>query len=326
MSKDDISLKNWLSDVNRFVDLYNGGLFNGQQIFTADKVTPLPTESSLIIKDQAGRETVTHRYRDIVMQVEKGPLLMLLACENQKEIHYAMPVRSMLYDSLNYTAQIREKAKKHRKQKELHGSAEFLSGITSEDRLIPCLPLVFYYGDQKWTGSKDLYGLLDIPSEYRSLFKKFIPNYKINLIDINTISKKLNKKKYFQSDLQWILGMIQYKNSKEKLLKYIYEHKDFFRHIDEDSYTAATVLLGSEEQIKFAKEDEGGDIDMCKALEDLYMDGIENGIEKGIKALISDNMEDGKDEAIIISKLQKHFSLDKKKAQAYFKKYGKKAL
>ena len=73
-------------------------------------------------------------------------------------------------------------------------------------------------------------------------------------------------------------------------MEYIYEHEDFFRHIDEDSYTAATVLLGSEEQIKFSKEDEGGNIDMCKALEDLYMDGI----EKVIKALISDNMEDGK--------------------------------
>ena len=28
--------------------------------------------------------------------------LIVLACENQDEIHYAIPVRNMLYDALNY--------------------------------------------------------------------------------------------------------------------------------------------------------------------------------------------------------------------------------
>ncbi|MBS6279562.1 MAG: hypothetical protein KH449_01995 [Lachnospiraceae bacterium] len=37
-----------------------------------------------------------------------------MACENQDEIHYGMPVRSMLYDAISYTEQIRELQKAHR--------------------------------------------------------------------------------------------------------------------------------------------------------------------------------------------------------------------
>lgn len=67
---------------------------------------------------------------------------------------------------------------------------------------------------------------------------------------------------------------------------------------------------------------------MCKALEELYQDGldtgIETGIEKGIEALILDNLEDGKDELAILAKLQKRFSLSKEDAIQYLRKYYKK--
>lgn len=334
MAKDDNYLKEWLSDPHRFVDLYNGGLFNGQQVFSADKVTPVRNEAGLVIKDLDGTETPIQRYRDIVMQIEQGPLLMVMACENQKEIHYAMPVRGMLYDALHYTAQVRRKAKDHRAQKGLHGAAEFLSGITKEDRLVPCLPLVFYYGENEWDGSKDLYGLLNIPEEEKSLLEKFLPNYKINLIDANRLSRELNQKNCFQSDLQWILGMLKYKNNKNELVNYIYKYEKYFRQIDEHSYNAAKVLLGSEQQLKqtLQLKEEGGKIDMCKALEELYQDGldtgietgIKTGIEKGIEALILDNLEDGKDELAILAKLQKRFSLSKEDAIQYLRKYYKK--
>ena len=40
------------------------------------------------------------------MKSTLGTKLVLLTCENQDAIHYAMPVRSMLYDALDYTDQI----------------------------------------------------------------------------------------------------------------------------------------------------------------------------------------------------------------------------
>ena len=50
---------------------------------------------------------------------------------------------------------------------------------------------------------------------------------------------------------------------------------------------------------------------------------IEKGIEKGIEALILDNLEDGKSEEVIINKLERRFDLNKKDAKEYFDKYAR---
>ena len=46
-------------------------------------------------------------------------------------------------------------------------------------------------------------------------------------------------------------------------------------------------------------------------------------IEQGIKAMILDNLEDGKSEEVIVNKLVRRFELETKEAKAYFEKYAK---
>ena len=75
---------------------------------------------------------------------------------NQTEIHTAMPIRSLLYDTLRYTKQAENIALEYRRQrKEGHPpkmtSAEFLSGWKYTDKLIPVITLVIYYGTEDWT-------------------------------------------------------------------------------------------------------------------------------------------------------------------------------
>ena len=41
---------------------------------------------------------------------------VLYGAENQAEIHYAMPVKTNLYDALEYAGQVEEAAKSHRKE------------------------------------------------------------------------------------------------------------------------------------------------------------------------------------------------------------------
>ena len=114
--------------------------------------------------------------------------------------------------------------------------------------------------------------------------------------------------KCFQTDLQIIFGMLQYRKSKEGLRNYIQSNRGYFSNIDEDSYNAARVLLGSESSLREVTEKSGG-IDLCKALDDLYQDGVNEGIEQGIQAMILDYLEEGYDREKIQAKLQKRFSL-----------------
>lgn len=63
--------------------------------------------------------------------------------------------------------------------------------------------------------------------------------------------------------------------------------------------------------------DEGMEKGMKKGIEK----GIEKGMEKGIQALIEDNREDGVSEERIVEKLQKRFSMDRGKAEAYLQRF-----
>ena len=337
MGKNDIYMKRWLSNKRRFADLINGSLFQGKQVFLPNHLKESNPEQTLILRKPNGEDISVQRYRDIMMVAEDGTRIVVLACENQDEIHYAMPVRGMLYDALNYTEQISQIRKIRRENKELENSSEFLSGLKKSDRLTPVITVVFYYGEKEWDGTQDLHGLLALNAKEYELLKKYIPNYRINLID----PRRLNHDLCFQTDLQLVFGMLEYRKSKEGLQKYMQTNKKYFGSIDEDSYNAIRVLLGSGQQLPEAKQKSGG-IDMCKALDDLYQDGInegiktgikkgieqgieqgvEQGIEQGIKAFILDYREEGYDKEKILMKLQNRFSLTREKAEEYFSRFS----
>lgn len=297
MGKHDVPINIWLSDKERFADLYNGAVCDGEAFFQAEDLTQLDTKQNLTLRDQNNKDIHIQRFRDITMQATDGTRLILLACENQDKIHYAMPVREMLYDSLDYIEQMKNISKKNRAEKSYHNSAEFLSGFTKSDRLSPIIPLVFYYGDEEWNTNQDLHSLLDLSSETVERFKEYIPNYKINLID----ARELAEKNCLHTDLQQILGMLKYKKDKANLLNYIHENQTFFENLDEDSYYAAKAFLGTDIQFK-NPDHKGGTFDMCKALDDFYQDGVNEGVmqsEDCYRRLILKLSEEHKTELII---------------------------
>ena len=61
---------------------------------------------------------------------------------------------------------------------------------------------------------------------------------------------------------------------------------------------------------------------LSQGLEQGLAQGLEQGLSQGIKALIKDNLEEGKDKKVILAKLEKHFSLTEKEAEAYFDMYN----
>ncbi|MDO4471346.1 MAG: Rpn family recombination-promoting nuclease/putative transposase, partial [Bacillota bacterium] len=221
MGKHDTAIGVWLSDKERFADLYNGALCDGETFFKAKDLEKIDTKQNLTLKDYYGKDVYIQKFRDIAMKSSTGARLFLLTCENQDTIHLGMPVRSMLYDSLDYANQIKIISNKNRTEKNYNTPSEFLSGITVQDRLAPIIPLVFYYGDEEWSKNLDLHSILDISEEEYRKFHSYIPNYKINLLN----AKELAEKNCLHTDLQQILGMLQYKGDKKKLLGYIQDNR-----------------------------------------------------------------------------------------------------
>ena len=49
---------------------------------------------------------------------------------------------------------------------------------------------------------------------------------------------------------------------------------------------------------------------------------LEEGIEQGIRAMVLDNLEEQIPKDRIMDKLQKHFKLDRERAEQYFERYA----
>lgn len=105
-------------------DKLSGALFQGKQVFSADKLELKDGQFGAVLKNIEGKDITIERFRDILMAVQGETSIVLIACENQEEVHYAMPVRTMLYDSLNYVEQINALKKQHKVEKDWKRSAE----------------------------------------------------------------------------------------------------------------------------------------------------------------------------------------------------------
>ena len=283
MGNGNIAVRQWLRDKERFADLFNGVVFGGAQVVLPEELEESDSESSVIVADKLAKEKGVQRHRDIVMRWKRGTSLAVLACENQQKVHYAMPVRAMMYDSLAYHEQIRQlwKEKTGEEKKGLSGE-EYLSHFGKEDRLFPVLTLVLYYGTGEWDASQDLHEMFQIAEDEKEkrALEKYIPNYRINLIDM----EREEHTERFKTDLQVIWGMVKYRSQKEKLLDYVQKHEEYFGSVDKETFRAVREFLHSEKLLKEVapgKEEKEETVDMCKALEELYADGERNGEAKG---------------------------------------------
>ena len=294
MSKGHTAVNEFLEKKERYADFFNGNFFQGQQIILPEELDVIKGESDILVEDKDENVKEVHRYRDIVMRWKKGIYLVILACETQSEVHYAMPVRKMLYDSLSYVDQVKKTWEAHQRDAEKRKltNAEYLSKFRKDDKLIPVITAVFYYGTKEWDGSVDLYGMFE-DNEFleNDVMRKYIPNYWINLIDAGSVENI----ECFQTDLKEIFGMMKCRKDEKALIDYMRENEAYFRHVDNETYRAIDELLQSKQILdtEVSKEEMEGERDMCKALEDLYQHGVGDGENKKLTGQVEKKLRKG---------------------------------
>ena len=112
---------------------------------------------------------------------------------------------------------------------------------------------------------------LDASLKKEILIKDYLPNYKINLLDAGSVEDVSR----FRTDLQQVFGMLKYRGEKEKLQRYMQENRDYFGQVDVETYQALGAFLHSGKKLKEVVDSgEEEQIDMCKALDDIYADGV----------------------------------------------------
>ena len=360
MGTADMVTKEYMRENAVFADAFNYLIYNGKKVIDPAKLKEIdPTEIALPFGDEekagedkkgkvqetewssvkngsvrkktagrAGKKTdAVQKYRDIlksaVIKQDEKMSYVLLGIENQTDVHYAMPVRNAIYDALQYGRQVADIAAEHRRnKKDFTGKSngEYLSGFLKEDCIKPVITLVIHFGAEEWDGPLSLHEMM---STRDMELLSFVENYRIHLIDPAKLTEEqLNK---FSTSMREVIGYIKYSKNKDKLLEFL--RTDAHRSIEMNAARVIKTITNTPIEVS----EEEGEIEMCKAIEDLIAESEARGRAEGetrgeAKGMIEICLDMSFSKEDILKKLQEKLNISLQQAGEYFEMYGKRTV
>ena len=194
-----------------------------------------------------------------------------------------MPYRILQYDCLVYKDQMDTLEKEHRKKKDLRSNEEFLSGIKEEDKLIPCITIVIYYGTRRWQTNfcmKDMFDVKDMSS---------LIDFKMNLLEVHSDTHR-----YKDKELDLVFSITRdILNANFNTIRNKYK-----QGIPKQVALVIASMAKDEELYQQIKEEEKEVIVMCESLDRMREEARSEGMILGRR----DGLIQGKTEGIQIGK------------------------
>lgn len=315
MQEKDIILKEYQENSRHFCDFVNGVLAQGKPLVQCGQMVPVPTElvriEEIPQKGKENRKSVrgVQRFRDLTRKIVAPDGEIIVALQNQTTVDFGMPLRVMTEDALEYDVQ-----RRMCKDEKLHKG----------EKLAPVITIVFYYGAPIWSGPTDLADMVKIPEEFKWL-KKYIRPYAMLLITPENVDAA-----WFSGGWREVFEILQRRNDEKEMQRYLQKKRSVYEKLPEDTNRLIFALTGHLDYYNALKR-KGERAVMCKAFEDHYKSGVEEGknigihqgisqgLGRGIGAMIRENQEEGKTTESIIDKLQKYFSLSREEALGYIR-------
>ena len=145
MGEKDIVTKRFINNNIYFADICNSFLYNGRQTILPEQLHELDTQlfmhteyaklgaEHVDIKQAHPKERDTVKY--ISAKTDNNAAYLIVGIEHQSDIDHTMPMRTMLYDALQYDKQKQEIEAEHRTYKK-------------NDKLLPVITIVLYFGSK----------------------------------------------------------------------------------------------------------------------------------------------------------------------------------
>lgn len=273
MAEKDIAEKTFMSLNDVFADVFNGLLFQGEQVIAEDTL-----EDSRVISQYKAEDDSLHEQERDTFKLWKGHgiNLVLIGVENQTNPDKDMPFRVISYDGAAYRSQLLKT-----EEKEVNGE---IKKVPVKERY-PVITIVLYFGEAPWNCSKNLKECLEPPLPENEIIKVldgYIQDYKVHVFDIPRLKEEQVKK--FRSDFRIVADYFTHAYTDAN-----YEPDDaVIVHVDE-FLKLMKVLTGDnryEEIAEVVKEKEG-EVRMCKVLDAREARGLEQGMKQGLVALIN---------------------------------------
>ena len=312
-----------------FADAFNKFLYNGRQVINPESLTELDTTEIALPYGEGDAAVSEQKYRDVLKlaMTDGNVAYCILGIELHSEIHYAMPIRNMLYDAMQLAHQISEAAQSHkRKNKEKDkkdgeykpSSQEYLSGFYKTDKLLPVVTLTIFWGAEKWDAPlslKEMYSTTD------EAIMQYAPDYKVNLIAPEQMTEEEIGE--FKTSLKEVMLYIKYSRDKTKLQE-VTQANPSFRSLDRQAAEVINVTTNSKLKYPEGKEK----IDMCVAIEEMRMDSrLEGELEGELKGEIKGAVKTYKEVGFLlqdtIKRIADNYNLSLQEAEEKVTKYWK---
>ncbi|MBQ6784111.1 MAG: Rpn family recombination-promoting nuclease/putative transposase [Acholeplasmatales bacterium] len=251
--KDSLA-KEYIANNVIFADLINFYFFDGEKKVKESDLKELDTTSVKTLKQRFQIQ----RYRDLIKEAcikeDSNNTYIIFGIENQSEEDKGMVFRCMIYDALSYLKQLDNIEKPNKNDK---------------IKLKPVITLVLYLGNGEWNGPKSLYEMVDM--EKYQFIKDRIYDYKLHLISPYEINNEDFIK--LKSEMRLVLKCIKYSKDSMKLNNIIKNDGNFNMVSNK-----AAELIDEVVETEFAKNAEGGYVNMCKAIEDMKKEARLEGV------------------------------------------------
>ena len=184
-----------------------------------------------------------------------------------------MTAKEYLSQIMEYDRQVSEIVKKNRDglktvKDQPSTAGEYMYQFKKTDRLRPVSTLVLYWNSEPWDGAKTLHELVDFTGCEEMM--EIAADYKLNIVNLDTVQ---NGDEIFQNrDVKDVVNLYQKRNDKTAFKEYVDNQKNF----DRESIEVITEMVTSKELKEYMlsnKDNKGGNLDMCKAINDLIQDG-----------------------------------------------------
>ena len=277
MSIQDTATRQYVSEAEVLADAFNYLIYDGEQVIKPEQLTDMDTTQYVIPyhEDEKGKPEAAQKYRDtlktLAVKTDDRYTYLVLGIENQSHVHYAMPVRNMLYDAMQLEKQVRDLASQHRKEGKNGTSEEYLSGMKKEDRLSPVITLVINFGGKKWDAPlslREMYG------EQPEKVLPFIQDYRVFMIDPMEMSD--NDLQKLNSSLREVLAYIKYQRDKARMEKLLNEDSKF-----SCLETNAALVINAMTNAGIAIDPNKEVVNMCEAIRQMVDEGISMGQKQG---------------------------------------------
>lgn len=273
MGKKDTCEKEFFADNRIFADLVNGIVFGGKEVVHPEDLVEQDTTE---VYSEYINNTLLNaqKYRDLLkhatIKKDSKCCYFLVGVENQTAVNQVMALRAMLYDALNYSAQVISIVRKHHEDEGKKSLEEYFKGMRPTDRLLPVITIIFYWGSEEWTAPRSLHELF--PSGIPEEILKLVPDYSVPVLS----PREIDDPSIFQTDLRAVIKAIAASGDKDAL-KALFATDPDFQNLERK--TAITISVATDIRIKVPRNKE--EINMCKAVEEWRNDLIKEGKAEG---------------------------------------------